>query len=153
MYVSDYSTRQLVEAPLDEVFTFFSDARNLGRLTPPWLSFEVLTPEPIAMAPGVLIDYKLKWRGLPIRWRTEIEVWEPTHRFVDRQIRGPYRLWRHEHLFAEHRGGTMVEDRVSYSALGGRLAHRLVVNRDVETIFAYRHEALNGIFSNTNSRD
>ena len=147
MYVSDYSIRQLVDAPLDEVFEFFSDARNLGRLTPPWLSFEVLTPGPIAMAAGTLIDYRLRWRGLPIRWRTEIEVWEPTRRFVDRQIRGPYRLWRHEHLFEAHRGGTMVEDRVAYSAIGGRLAHRLVVNRDVETIFAYRQKALNGIFS------
>jgi len=147
MYVSDFSTRQLVAAHLDEVFEFFSDARNLGRLTPPWLSFEVLTPGPIEMSAGALIDYRLKWRGVPIRWRTEIEVWEPTRRFVDRQIRGPYRLWRHEHLFEEHRGGTMVEDKVAYSAIGGRLAHRLVVNRDVETIFNYRHEALSAIFS------
>jgi len=147
MYISNFSTRQLVDAPLDEVFDFFSDARNLGRLTPPWLSFEVLTPGPIAMAAGALIDYRLRWRGLPIRWRTEIEVWEPTRRFVDRQIRGPYRLWRHEHLFEEHRGGTMVEDKVEYAAIGGRLAHRLVVNRDVETIFNYRHEALDRIFT------
>ena len=147
MHVSDFSTRQLVAAPLDEVFEFFSDARNLGRLTPPWLSFEVLTPGPIEMSPGALIDYRLRWRGVPIRWRTEIEVWEPTRRFVDRQIHGPYRLWRHEHLFEEHRGGTMVEDKVEYAAIGGRLAHRLVVNRDVETIFNYRHEALNRIFS------
>jgi len=146
MHVSDFSTRQLVAAPLDEVFDFFSDARNLGRLTPPWLSFEVLTPGPIEMSPGALIDYRLRWRGVPIRWRTEIEVWEPTRRFVDRQIRGPYRLWRHEHLFEEHRGGTMVEDTVEYAAIGGRLAHHLVVNRDVERIFAYRHEALDAIF-------
>jgi ligand-binding SRPBCC domain-containing protein len=147
MHVSYFSSRQIIEAPLDEVFTFFSDARNLEHLTPPWLSFEVLTPEPIEMTAGALIDYRLRWRGLPIRWRTEIEVWEPTARFVDRQIRGPYRLWRHEHLFEEHRGGTMVEDRVEYAAIGGRLAHNLVVNRDVETIFAYRRGALQSMFS------
>lgn len=147
MHVSHFSSRQIIEAPLDEVFTFFSDARNLEHLTPPWLRFEVLTPEPIEMTAGALIDYRLRWRGLPIRWRTEIEVWEPTVRFVDRQIRGPYRLWRHEHLFEEHRGGTMVEDRVEYAAIGGRLAHNLVVNRDVETIFAYRRGALKSIFS------
>ena len=146
MYVSNFSSRQLIGAPLEEVFAFFSEARNLGRLTPPWLKFEVLTPEPIEMAAGALIDYRLSWRGLPMRWRTEIEIWEPTFRFVDRQIRGPYRLWRHEHIFEEHRGGTMVEDRVAYSAIGGRLAHNLIVNRDVETIFAYRHQALDSIF-------
>ena len=146
MYVSEFSSRQLVPAPLDEVFAFFSDARNLQRLTPPWLKFEVLTPEPIVMVPGALIDYRLSWRGIPIRWRTEIEVWEPGVRFIDRQVRGPYTLWRHEHLFEEHRGGTMVEDRVAYSAIGGRLAHSLVVSKDVERIFNYRHESLKSIF-------
>ncbi len=98
------------------------------------------------MAAGALIDYRLRWHGIPMRWRTEIEVWEPGVRFVDRQIRGPYRLWRHEHLFEEHRGGTLVEDKIAYAAIGGRLAHSLVVNRDVETIFNYRREALESIF-------
>ena len=147
MQVSTFSSQQIIQAPLAEVFRFFSDAANLEHLTPPWLGFEVLTPGPIEMAPGALIDYRLRWRGVPLRWRTEIEIWEPTRRFVDRQIRGPYRLWRHEHLFEEHRGGTMVEDRIEYAAIGGRLAHRLVVDRDVETIFAYRRQALQSIFT------
>lgn len=147
MHVSTFSSQQIIQAPLAEVFRFFSDAANLEHLTPPWLGFEVLTPAPIEMAPGALIDYRLRWRGVPLRWRTEIEIWEPARRFVDRQIRGPYRLWRHEHLFEEHRGGTMVEDRIEYAAIGGRLAHRLVVDRDVETIFAYRRQALQSIFS------
>ncbi len=146
MYISDFSSRQIVKAPLDQVFAFFSDAGNLGRLTPPWLKFEILTPRPIEMAAGALIDYRLRWHGIPMRWRTEIEVWEPGVRFVDRQIRGPYRLWRHEHLFEQHRGGTLVEDKIAYAAIGGRLAHSLVVNRDVETIFNYRREALEAIF-------
>lgn len=146
MYISDFSSQQIVKAPLDQVFAFFSDAGNLGRLTPPWLKFEILTPRPIEMAAGALIDYRLRWHGIPMRWRTEIEVWEPGVRFVDRQIRGPYRLWRHEHLFEQHRGGTLVEDRIAYAAIGGRLAHSLVVNRDVEKIFNYRREALEAIF-------
>jgi ligand-binding SRPBCC domain-containing protein len=147
MHISTFSSRQIIQAPLDEVFRFFSDAANLERLTPPWLGFEVLTPQPIEMVAGALIDYRLRWRGLPLRWRTEIEIWEPTFRFVDRQIRGPYRLWRHEHLFEEHRGGTLVEDRIEYAAIGGRFAHALAVDRDVATIFAYRHQALDAIFS------
>lgn len=150
MHISTFSSRQIIQAPLAGVFRFFSDAANLEHLTPPWLGFEVLTPAPIEMAPGALIDYRLRWRGVPLRWRTEIEIWEPTRRFVDRQIRGPYRTWRHEHLFEEHRGGTLIEDRVEYSAIGGRLAHRLVVDRDVETIFAYRRQALDSIFSYNN---
>jgi len=147
MHVSTFSSQQIIQAPLAEVFRFFSDAANLEHLTPPWLGFEVLTPAPIEMAPGALIDYRLRWRGVPLRWRTEIEIWEPTRRFVDRQIRGPYRLWRHEHLFEEHRGGTMVEDRIEYAAIGGRLAHWLAVDRDVEKIFAYRRQALDSVFS------
>jgi ligand-binding SRPBCC domain-containing protein len=147
MHVSTFSSQQIIQAPLAEVFRFFSDAANLERLTPPWLGFEVLTPAPIEMAPGALIDYRLRWRGVPLGWRTEIEIWEPTHRFVDRQLRGPYRLWRHEHLFEEHRGGTMVEDRIEYAAIGGRLAHWLAVDRDVETIFAYRRQSLESVFS------
>lgn len=147
MHVSTFSSQQIIQAPLAEVFRFFSDAANLEHLTPPWLGFEVLTPAPIEMAPGALIDYRLRWRGVPLRWRTEIEIWEPTRRFVDRQVRGPYRLWRHEHLFEEHRGGTMVEDRIEYAAIGGRLAHWFAVDRDVETIFAYRRQALQSIFS------
>lgn len=147
MHVSTFSSQQIIQAPLAEVFRFFSDAANLEHLTPPWLGFEVLTPAPIEMAPGALIDYRLRWRGVPLRWRTEIEIWEPARRFVDRQIRGPYRLWRHEHLFEEHRGGTMVEDRIEYAAIGGRLAHWLAVDRDVETIFAYRRQALQSIFT------
>ena len=132
----------ILPVPLDKVFSFFADAKNLEKLTPPWLRFEVLTEGPITMAPGTLIDYRIHWRGIPLRWRTEIEVWEPPHRFVDRQIRGPYRLWRHEHLFVEQDNGTSIIDRVEYAPLGGAIAQRLVVSRDVKRIFAYRHEVL-----------
>jgi len=136
----------LVPRPLAEVFPFFADARNLEELTPPWLSFNVLTPEPIPMAVGTTIDYRLSWRGIPLRWRSEIAAWDPPHRFVDRQLRGPYRLWHHEHRFEEVAGGTVVIDDVEYAVWGGALAVNLGVRRDVERIFAYRSERLAEIF-------
>jgi len=141
----------ILQAPLDRVFGFFAEARNLEKLTPPWLRFEVLTEGPITMAAGALIDYRIRWRGIPMRWRTEIEVWEPPHRFVDRQLRGPYRLWRHEHLFVERNDGTSVIDRVEYAPLGGVIAQRLTVARDVERIFAYRHQVLRQDFATFSS--
>ena len=94
------------------------------------------------MRPGTLIDHRLRIRGLPIRWRTKITVWEPPARFVDEQIRGPYRLWIHEHLFEEREGGTLVRDRVRYAVAFDVIVHPLLVRRDVERIFAYRTECL-----------
>lgn len=146
------TAEQLLPRRLAEVFPFFAEARNLERLTPPWLRFEVLTPGPIDMKAGALIDYRLRWRGVPLRWRTEIEVWEPPLRFVDRQLRGPYLLWRHEHRFVERDGRTLATDRVDYAAPGGRTVHRLIVDRDVQRIFAYRRRALEAIFG-TGSAD
>jgi ligand-binding SRPBCC domain-containing protein len=142
-----FSNEVILSAPLGEVFAFFSEARNLERLTPPWLRFEVLSEGPLIMAAGALIDYRIRWRGIPLRWRTEIEAWEPPHRFVDRQIRGPYRLWRHEHIFSERGDATSIVDRVEYAPFGGAITQRLVVARDVERIFAYRRKRLSTEFS------
>ena len=128
--------------PIDEVFEFFSDAYNLETLTPPILRFEVLTPDPIRMETGTLIDYKLRLRGLPVRWQSEITAWEPPHRFVDEQRRGPYSMWVHEHTFVEKDGGTLAKDNVDYAVLGGALVNRLFVARDVRKIFEYRTERL-----------
>jgi ligand-binding SRPBCC domain-containing protein len=136
---------QLVPRPLDEVFSFFAQARNLERITPPWLRFEVLTPEPIAMAAGTLIDYRLRLRGIPLRWLSRIEEWEHERAFADRQLRGPYRLWHHRHEFAPRGGGTVVRDRVRYALPLGRLgslAHGAFVRRDLERIFDYRRAAV-----------
>lgn len=145
-----------VPRPRREVFAFFADAANLERITPPWLSFEIADPTPIVMRAGARIDYRLRVRGLPMRWRSEITLWEPPHRFVDTQLRGPYRQWIHEHSFEEvplepGAGGhaTLCRDRVDYAVPGGPLApliHRLFVRRDVEAIFAYRTKRLREIF-------
>ena len=132
--------------PRDEVFPFFSEARNLEMLTPPWLKFEVLTPSPVVMRPGTLIDYRIKIHGVPIRWQTEIIEWDPPHRFVDLQLSGPYTLWRHTHTFAERDGGTLCRDEVRYRLRGGAWMNWLFVRRDVERIFQYRQQRLLEIF-------
>lgn len=141
-----FEQTQIVERPLAEVFAFFSDARNLSRLTPPWLRFEILTPEPITMAPGLRLDYRITLRGLPMKWQSEITEWEPPHRFVDEQRRGPYKTWIHEHRFRDLGDRTEVTDAVRYDVPGGRIVHALFVARDIEKIFAYRLQALAGIF-------
>jgi ligand-binding SRPBCC domain-containing protein len=133
-----------------EAFAFFSDARNLERITPPWLQFQILTAGPPALRQGSLLEYRLRWRRLPVRWLTEITAWEPPRRFVDRQLRGPYRLWVHEHLFEEQGEGTLIRDRVRYAVPGGPLApllHRLLVGPDVRKIFAHRRQVLTAIFN------
>ncbi len=132
--------------PLDAVFAFFADARNLAILTPPWLKFSILTPAPIEMKTGALIDYRLRLRGIPIRWQSEITAWEPPHRFVDEQRRGPCRCWIHEHTFVERDGGTLARDRVQYAVPGGSLINYLFVARDLKRVFAFRQESLRRIF-------
>jgi ligand-binding SRPBCC domain-containing protein len=124
-----------------QVFPFFADARNLERLTPPSLRFEILTPGAIRMGAGAIIDYRLRISGIPVRWRSRIELWEPPFRFVDLQVQGPYAFWRHTHTFDETREGTMMRDRVEYALpFGplGALAHRLFVARRLDDIFAFR---------------
>lgn len=134
-----------------QVFDFFADAHELERITPKWLKFQVLTPRPIEMQTGALIDYKLRLRGIPIRWKTEISAWQPPFRFVDRQLKGTYRFWNHEHTFKEIDGGTLVKDRVEYGVPGGRLIHKLFVEKDLIDIFSFRQQAMWDIFEQENS--
>ena len=133
---------QFVPLPLEEVFAFFADAHNLERLTPPWLNFEVLTPSPVDMRAGTLIDYRLQLHGIPVRWQSEITVWQPPHRFVDRQVSGPYRLWVHTHQLESLAEGTLVRDLVDYAVPGGALVQRFFVGPDLNRIFDYRARQL-----------
>jgi len=136
---------QLLPRAPDEVFAFFSDAFNLEEITPPWLRFRVLTPGPVTMTRGTLLEYRLVLHGIPIRWLTRIDVWEPPMRFVDVQVRGPYRLWHHTHSFEPHGEGTLMGDAVRYALpLGplGELAHTAFVGRDLARIFEFRHRAV-----------
>jgi ligand-binding SRPBCC domain-containing protein len=129
-----------------------ADPRNLERLTPDWLHFEILTPAEINLRQGALLDYRLRLRGIPLRWQSEISVWEPPQRFVDRQTKGPYSLWVHEHTFKEQNGGTVVVDRVEYAVPGGRLVDRFFVAPDLKRIFQYRHQVLEELFNSTERR-
>lgn len=137
---------QRVPRPRPEVFAFFADAANLERLTPPTLRFSIRTPLPIAMRAGAVIDYRLSLFGVPFRWRTVIEKFEPESCFVDVQAAGPYALWRHTHEFADAPGGgTLIRDRIEYQLpLGplGALAHRLLVRRQLGHIFDYRRRII-----------
>jgi ligand-binding SRPBCC domain-containing protein len=137
-------TQRLPGAP-EAVFPFFADALNLERITPAWLGFRVLTPGPIEMTRGTLIEYRLKLHGVPIRWLTRNETWEPPVRFVDVQVRGPYRLWHHTHSFEPDGDGTLMRDSVRYALpFGplGELARRAFVARDLRRIFDFRHEVV-----------
>jgi len=140
---------QFIARPLQEVFDFFSDAANLGKITPSWLNFQILTAGLIEIRPGTLLNYRLKWHGLPIRWTTEIVAWNPPHLFTDVQLRGPYKLWHHTHTFTEEPGGTRMLDVVRYELpFGplGALAHKLTVRRDLQQVFDYRQKVLATIF-------
>jgi ligand-binding SRPBCC domain-containing protein len=135
-----------VAQPLHEVFEFFSRPENLERLTPTHLSFTILTPHPIPMENGTLIDYALRLHGIPLRWQSRIENYLPPHSFTDRQLRGPYREWVHLHSFHEENGGTNIEDHVRYKVPGGVLADRIFVQPSLRKIFAYRHSVIQSLF-------
>lgn len=139
---------QRIELPIEETFELFCDAFNLERITPPFLNFRVVTPRPIEMREGALLEYRLRLHGVPVRWKTRISTWDPPHRFVDEQISGPYALWHHTHTFEPDGNATVVHDRVRYRiGFGplGAVALRLFVRRDVERIFDYRREAMLGL--------
>jgi ligand-binding SRPBCC domain-containing protein len=131
--------------PRGEVLAFFADAANLERLTPSWLHFHIINPD-IVIGSGVLIDYRLRIHGIPLRWQSEISRWDPPRAFVDEQRKGPYRRWVHTHTFEEERGGTRVGDSVEFDVPFEWLAGRFVM-RDVEAIFAFRAQALAAIFA------
>jgi hypothetical protein len=140
---------QQIPRPLGEVFAFFSDATNLERITPGFLRFRILTPRPIPIAAGTLIDYELRLYGVPLRWRTRIESFEPGSSFSDVQLRGPYRRWVHRHEFREVPGGTQMRDVVDYElpfGPAGKLAHALFVRRSLERIFDHRRETIAALF-------
>ena len=130
-----------------EVFDFFAEPKNLERLTPPWLRFEIITPDPIQMKTGTRLNYRLRLHGFPMRWESEISLWDPPRRFVDRQTRGPYTLWLHEHNFSEQNNGTLVQDSVRYATLGGKLFQKFFIAPDLRKIFRYRHEVLQELFN------
>jgi ligand-binding SRPBCC domain-containing protein len=151
MTVRTLVTEVWLPRPRHEVFAFFADAANLDRITPPWLRFQILTPLPVVMQTGALLDYRLRWRGIPLSWRTRIDAWAPPVRFVDRQLRGPYLQWIHTHEFEERDGGTWMRDAVDYAIPGWIVEpflYRWLIGPDVERIFAYRKATIVAWFTN-----
>lgn len=128
--------------PPAEVFPFFSRPENLQAITPSWLEFRIVSAAPLPIRCGTQIDYRLRLHGLPLRWRSEITVWEPPHRFRDEQRRGPYRRWVHTHTFEASASGTVCRDEVDYLVPGGAWIERWFVRRDLRRIFNHRQQAL-----------
>ena len=144
----ELATEIELACPIEEVFAFFSDAANLQRITPPWLNFQIVTELPVTMKKGQVLDYQLRLHGVPIKWKSEICIWEPNKRFVDQQLSGPYGSWWHEHTFFDLGGTeTLMRDRVRYTVPGGRMIHRLLVKNDLRKIFEFRREVIQKIFS------
>ena len=145
MSVQVFRTRLFIPLPRPQVFDFFASAANLERITPPFLRFHVETREPIEMRQDALIDYSLRIHGVPAAWRTRIAEWDPPFRFVDEQLKGPYKLWHHTHTFTEEPGGTLMVDEVRYEVpfgVLGDIVHSLFVRKDVVNIFAYRNATI-----------
>ncbi|MFN0118071.1 MAG: SRPBCC family protein [Elusimicrobiota bacterium] len=140
---------QLIKKSLPDVFSFFENPANLAKITPPELGFKILTPTPIQMGKGSLIDYTVCVMRFPIRWTSLISEYEPPHKFVDVQLKGPYSFWHHTHLFEEHPEGTLIKDIVHYClpfGLVGNLLHGLFVKRQLHGIFAYREKVISDFF-------
>lgn len=138
MYVLERS--QMVSTPRQEVFAFFEDPRNLARITPPWLDFRIVKFDGLPLRSGSLIEHSIRWLGMPLHWRTLIAEYEPGRHFVDVQTSGPYRFWRHEHVFEDQDGQTAMRDRVWYElpfGVLGKVVHGLLVARQLRGIFVY----------------
>lgn len=137
-----------LELPRAKVFPFFADAANLGAVTPPELDFEILTPLPVEMKEGAIIDFRLKLFGLPFAWKTKITEWSPPDCFVDEQLEGPYRQWIHTHTFSDGpNGSTIIDDHVRFRlplAPLGEAAYPLV-SKQLERIFRFRQEAIKAL--------
>jgi len=143
----NFEMEMIIPAKLDKVFSFFSAAENLQILTPPWLHFLILTPTPLKIKKGRIIDYKLRLYGWPFRWQTEITQWDPPHQFIDEQVRGPYRKWRHLHYFELRGNQTYMRDLVTYEIpVFSNFVNKLFVRKNVEHIFNYRRKRINEIF-------
>ena len=149
MKTFEINMKQYINKPLDIVFEFFSKPENLEMITPESLSFNILTPTPIKMGKGSLVDYTIRLFGIPIHWRTLISDYEPPFRFVDQQIKGPYTFWHHTHTFQQVDGGVEILDKVKYSLpMGwlGTLVHSIWVRKDLEKIFEHRKTVIQNYF-------
>ncbi len=149
MTVYIFECEMVAPVSVQEAFSVFENPHNLAEITPPWLNFKITTKDRIAMRKGAEIDYTIRWMGVPIRWNTLITEYEAPFVFVDEQVRGPYKLWRHTHTFKPCEAGTIVADRVEYAlpfGILGRIAHTVMVRNQLEAIFRFRQKRLAEMF-------
>lgn len=151
MKTYEIHTTQVINRPIEEVFVFFSKPENLAVITPKKLGFKILTPTPIKMNKGCLIDYLIHLMGIPVHWRTIITDYDPPHMFIDQQLKGPYSLWHHTHTFKKIENGVEIKDRIIYSIpLGwmGQLLHKFWIKKDLNNIFSHRKKVISDLFMN-----
>lgn len=137
-------TTQFIPDDINPVFDFFSDAKNLEKITPPFLNFKIRDMNTESVEKGSLIRYRLKIHGIPVGWKTLISEWIPQSRFVDEQLSGPYKKWHHTHDFIQIKGGTLITDRVVYRLPFGilGLVALPMVKKDVSSIFKFRKQVI-----------
>ncbi|HDR05408.1 MAG TPA: CDP-paratose 2-epimerase [Candidatus Marinimicrobia bacterium] len=149
MKIYTLKRKQILPKPLKELFAFFARPENLQQITPPELGFQIITPSPIVMEKGSLIDYQIRLSGFPFRWRTLITNYNPPHEFVDEQIKGPYSYWHHRHQFYTEGDTTVIEDTVTYTipfGILGRILHTLFIRKKLRKIFEYRKDIIEKLF-------
>ena len=150
MKIYTINTVQVINKSIEEVFAFFSDPENLAVITPENLGFKIITPTPIKMSPGCLIDYQIHLMGFPVHWRTIISDYEPPYLFIDQQIKGPYKFWHHTHIFRKMKNGVEIKDRIMYSVpfgFIGSFLNKFWIKKDLENIFLYREKVIKDLFS------
>jgi ligand-binding SRPBCC domain-containing protein len=150
MKIYKLEREQVINKPIEQVFAFFEKPENLATITPPSMQFNILTPFPLDMKTGSIIDYAIKIFGFRIHWRTIIAGYDPPSGFVDEQLKGPYAFWRHKHQFEKIENGSLIRDKVNYAlpfGYLGRLVHMIFVKRQLQHIFNYRSTAIKEIFA------
>ena len=151
MKLYTFKKEQKISKSIIDVFDFFSKPENLSVITPNKMDFKILTPSPIEMKEGTLIDYTVKIMSFPIRWRTLITKYDPPNMFIDQQLKGPYSMWHHVHLFEKiNDNETLIKDIIVYAvpfSFIGSITHSLYIKRDLENIFDYRSQKIKRIFN------
>ncbi len=150
--MSRYETDFWLPISAERAFAFFGEARNLNRVTPSWFRFEILTPTPVAMAVGAEIDYRLRWRIARLAWRSRVTVWRPSRRFAYEQARGPFREFRHDHVFEPEASGVRIVDVVDFRLWGGGPAARWLVQPELDRIFSYRQNRSAALLASDNDQ-
>jgi hypothetical protein len=156
MKIYKITTKQIIQRPLAEVFAFFSQPENLALITPDHLAFNIITPPPVEMKQGAIIDYTIRLFKVSVHWRTLITSFEPPFKFVDEQIKGPYSFWHHTHTFKERPYGVEIQDEVHYSipfGILGQIMHAIWIKNDLKKIFVHRERIIDNLFAQENYRD